>query len=116
VNEFERLLSEHLLIAAKIVNAAKNLDTNTVNTERIKWYANADDIAGLLSSLNPYWSYEEWKNMLYQHLRLVEEEAVNRLNKRYSEDIALYDIIEEQALEMADMMSSGIIAQFRLQD
>ena len=114
--EFERLLSEHLLIAAKIVNAAKNADTNTVNTERIKWYANADDIAGFLSSLNPYWSYEEWKDMLYEHLRLVEEEAVIRLNKRYAEDIALYDIIEEQALEMADMMSRGIIAQFGLQD
>jgi len=112
--EFERLLKEHLLIAAKLVDAAKKGDSNSANVYRKNWYANADDIASFLAGINPYWSYQVWQDMMQLHLRLVEEEATKRLNGKYAEDIALYDTIEKQALEMADMMSQGIISQFRL--
>lgn len=112
--EFERLLSEHLLIAAQMVDAAKKSDTNAYNTHKRNWYTNADDIARFLANINPYWSFQEWQDMMHHHLNLVEDEAVKRLSGKYAEDIALYDTIEEQALEMADMMSRGIISQFRL--
>lgn len=112
--EFERLLRDHLLIAADLVNAAKNGDTNAANAARRRWYMNADQIAQFLAQINPYWSYEEWMDMLNMHLRLVEQEATLRLQGQYEQDVALYDTLEEQALEMADVMSSGIISQFRL--
>ncbi|MEL7647493.1 MAG: acetylglutamate kinase [Sedimentibacter sp.] len=111
---FEQLLREHLLIAANLLNHAKNNDAEGYNEARIAWYSNADEIAALLASLNPYWSYSQWRNMLHHHLRLVEEEATLRLLGKYKEDVELYDTIEEQALEMADTMSGGIIRQFRL--
>lgn len=111
---FERLLRNHLTIAAELVNAAKKGDTNAVNEARRRWYINGDRIAQLLASINPYWDYEEWHEMLNTHLKLVEQEATLRLQGNYAQDIALYDAIEEQALEMADMMSRGIIAQFML--
>lgn len=112
--EFENLLRDHLLIAARLVNNAKNGDINAADEDRRNWYKNADEIAMLLSSINPLWTFREWQDMMYHHLRLVEEEAVLRLTGKYKEDIALYDFIEEQALEMADMMSRGIIGQFGL--
>ncbi len=111
---FEDLLTGHLTIAAQLVNAAKNGDTETVNTSRKEWYRNADEIALFLASINPYWSQTEWQAMLYDHLELVENEAIYRLQKNYAADIALYDIIEDQALAMADVMSAGIIKQFSL--
>lgn len=112
--KFEQLLREHLLIADELVENAKKGDTVAANKSRENWYRNADEIAWFFSSINPYWAYPEWKDMMFHHLMLVEEEAALRLNKKYQEDIALYDTIEEQALEMADMMSRGIISQFRL--
>ncbi len=112
--EFERLLKSHLTIAAQLVNDAKKGDTKAVDIDRKNWYANADQIAYFLSSINPYWSYEQWDDMLRMHLKLVEDEAVKRLKGQYAQDVALYDTIEEQALEMADLMSYGIISQFRL--
>lgn len=112
--EFERLLREHLLIAAKLVDHAKKGDTQAADIDRKNWYANADQIAYFLSSINPYWSYEEWDDMMRTHLKLVEDEAVKRLKGQYAQDVALYDTIEKQALEMADMMSYGIISQFKL--
>jgi len=52
--------------------------------------------------------------MLYDHLRMTENEAVQTLNRRYAESIAQFDAIQEQALRMADEMGYGIIRQLRL--
>lgn len=111
-NEFKNLLEQHLLIASQLVNAAKIGDSEKVETERAAWYANADQIADYLSQLNPYWIKEDWRNMLYSHLKLTEDEAIARLSKQYANDIALYDFIQGQALEMADDMARGLIKQF----
>ncbi|WP_235440082.1 hypothetical protein [Paenibacillus sp. DMB20] len=50
--------------------------------------------------------------MLREHLRLLSEEVTARIAGDHSKNIALNDLIEPQALEMADMMTSGIIQQF----
>lgn len=50
--------------------------------------------------------------MLHQHLQLIKSEAVNALNKNYEARIAVYDKIENQSLQMADMLSKGLINQF----
>lgn len=113
-NRFEELFSNHLLIAANLVNAAKAGDTQKAENVRKHWYANADEIANLLSSINPYWDKKDWTNMLYSHLRLTEEETTNRLKGNYEEDINNFDSIEEQALIMADTMALGLIRQFNL--
>jgi hypothetical protein len=112
--KFDTLLTEHLMIGAALVNAAKAKDTETADEQRKKWYANADEIADFLSSMNPYWSKNEWQMMLYDHLKMTEDEAVKRLNGEYAKDIAQYDIIEDQALMMADYMADGIAKQFKI--
>ncbi|WP_182914302.1 hypothetical protein [Paenibacillus sp. 1011MAR3C5] len=50
--------------------------------------------------------------MLQEHLRLVAEEAATRLAGDYEQNMARYDQMQSQALEMADMMTLGIIRQF----
>jgi len=50
--------------------------------------------------------------MLYDHLKITEDEAVYRLTKQYAKDVAIYDTIEDQALMMADDMVNGIYKQF----
>ena len=110
--KFKQLFTEHLTIAAQLVNAAKQGDSGNVEIYRKKWYANADEIAAFLASINPFWSKESWQKMLYSHLKLTENEAVYRLKAQYALDIAIYDEIEKEALEMADAMTEGIIKQF----
>lgn len=112
--EFERLLRDHLLLAAKLVTEAKAGDTQAADKTRREWYQNADQIAALLASLNPYWTFNEWQDLLYMHLRMVEDEATKRLMGQYADEIMVFDTLEEQAREMADVMSRGIIRQFRL--
>lgn len=109
---FSDLLSKHLVLAADLVNAAKAGDSNAATrTERL-WYDNARDIVALLSSINPYWSRQEWEKMLFDHLALVKNEAVFMLTGEYQKGIDLYDEMERQAMMMANTMTEGIVKQF----
>ena len=109
---FKNLLTDHLMIAADLVNAAKAGDSKTADEKRNIWYANADDIANFLSQINPYWNRNIWQTMLYDHLKMTENEALQILTGQYDASISQYDAIQKEALEMADYMSSGIIRQF----
>ncbi|MDD2234849.1 MAG: hypothetical protein PHZ11_08795 [Desulfitobacteriaceae bacterium] len=45
-------------------------------------------------------------------MKLVNSEAVDYLTGKYAAGVAVYDKIEKQTLEMADMMAKGIFKQF----
>lgn len=111
-DNFKDLFTQHLLIAGDLVNAAKNNDTKAADEARKKWYANADEISAFLAQINPYWDETKWKELFYSHLQMTEKEAVLRLAGKYEEDIAIYDQIEAEALNMADYMFYGIANQF----
>lgn len=110
--KFGQLLTQHLLIAAQLAQAAKAGDSKAVMELRKKWYANADEIAAYLASINPFWSKAEWQKLLYDHLAMTENEAVYLLQKKYQASIDEYDKIEQEAMKMADYMTYGIMKQF----
>lgn len=83
-SRFADLLTNHLTIAVQLVNAAKTGDAIGTEDAEKKWYANADEIAVLLGGLNPYWSTQQWKAMLYEDLALTKAEVVNILSGKYS--------------------------------
>lgn len=111
-SQFSDLFKNHLVIAAQLVKAAKAGYSKEAADAEKRWYANADEIAAFLGRINPYWSQEIWKKMLYEHLAMTKSEAVNILTNKYEESIIEYDEIENQALKMADMMAEGIVKQF----
>ena len=111
-SKFEKLFTEHLVIASELVRAAKAGDKRTADETEKKWYANAEEIAVFLNSINPYWTKDAFLKMLNEHLALTKQEAVERIKKNYASDIETYDKIEKQALVMADEMAEGIVRQF----
>jgi hypothetical protein len=112
-DQLTALLTDHILIAAEILQAAKSSDTAALEDAVERWYTNADDIAVFLNAANPsQWPLEEMKAMMREHLDLTLEEAVAYLEGDYEASIAAYDEVHLQALEMADMLSMGIIKQF----
>ena len=50
--------------------------------------------------------------MMKSHLDLTLQEAAAQLGGDYATSVAVYDEVETEILHMADMLSSGIIAQF----
>jgi hypothetical protein len=107
------LLREHILGAAKVLGALKADDQSALQAALDAWYANAHDIALFLNSLNPKsWPLAEMDQMMRDHLDATTREAVARHQADWGADVAAYDAVHVQALAMADMLSSGIIAQF----
>jgi hypothetical protein len=106
------LLKQHITIAVDLVSAAKAGDTTKQNDADRRWHQNAADLATFLSGANPNWSRQAVLDMLNQHLALTTKEAVDRLQKNYSDDIPNFDAIFNQAMMMADTLSSGIVKQF----
>ncbi|WP_445079851.1 hypothetical protein [Fredinandcohnia onubensis] len=106
---YSNLIKEHLLIAADLVKAAIAGDQQAAMTAEKKWYQNADEISQFLSAGNPFLSEEEVRRMFYEHLDLTKQEAVFMINKEYQKDIEVYDKIEKQAREMADMISDAMV-------
>jgi hypothetical protein len=110
--EFDQLLSEHLTIAAEIVKAALAGDNNAMTDADRRWHENANEIANLLASLNPYWNEEDWMAMMNEHLGNVSAFADTLMSEDYAANVRAFDQMLAQVLEMGDMMAEGIAMQF----
>ncbi len=109
-DQLSGLLREHILIAAELVDAAKNGDAEAFEDAHARWYVNADEIGAFLHAANPrHWPLDEMQEMMREHLDLTLNEASARLNEDWEADIAAYDEIHVQILHMADMLSDGIM-------
>jgi hypothetical protein len=107
------LLNDHILIAADLLASAKAGDTAKFDDANERWYENADQIAAFLHSANPkHWSLAEMQSMMSSHLDLTLEEASARLNSDWAGDVAAYDKVHDEILEMSHMLTEGIVAQF----
>lgn len=112
-SQLTALLRDHILIAADLLTAAKAGDSAGVAEAKARWYANADEIATFLHQANPdEWPLDEMKLMMRKHLDLTLVEAVAHLQGDWSADIAAYEQVHQEILQMADMLSTGIIRQF----
>src|ERR1043166_2801386 len=88
-NQFEDLVKDHLVIAVDILNAAKAGNTNALNDAVARWYQNADDIARLMSQLNPKaWPFNETDQMWRAHLDATLAEAVKHLSGDFAGEVA----------------------------
>jgi len=74
-NKLTSMLKEHILIAGKIIDAAKAGDQAKVTQFNKEWFRNADEIVTFLSSANPNWNKQVLTNMFYTHLKLTSAEV-----------------------------------------
>lgn len=112
-NELTRQLRLHILIAAEVVSAARAGDEAKLADAQARWNANADDIAGVLASVNPrFWKLDTMKAEMRTHLNLTTQEVVARLQEDWDADVAAYDRIHDHILHMSDLLSDGLARQF----
>ncbi|MEK4011741.1 glycosyltransferase [Peribacillus sp. FSL M8-0224] len=111
-NKLTDLLKEHIVIAGKIVDAAKSGNDALVKQLNKEWYRNADEIAAFLSGANPYLKNEDLKNLLYMHLKFVTNDLTASLAKEWNARIIAIDEGVTHIILMADTISAGVIKQF----
>jgi hypothetical protein len=112
-NALTRLLRTHIQEAVPVLEDAKADNTAKVAQDQRAWHANARQIAVFLSKANPRnWPLGMMDAMMNRHLALTTKEAVARLNGKWQADVAAYDQVHAEILEMSAMLSDGIIRQF----
>ncbi|WP_214628227.1 glycosyltransferase [Paenibacillus agaridevorans] len=111
-NKLAELLREHILIAGKIITAAKANNQAEVKKLEAAWHKNADEIAKFLSAANPNWSFKELQDMLYTHLQYITEMVLSYLKGDWKANIAVTDQNEIHMIKLANMLTDGIVKQF----
>jgi hypothetical protein len=107
------LLRHHILIAVDILVDARAGDQATLAVDLDRWTLNANRIAAFLHDANPkQWPLDEMRRMMHRHLALTTREAVAQLGGDFAGGVRAYDSVEHEILGMADMVSTGILAQF----
>ena len=112
-NRLTALLKGHINAAVTLLEAAKSGDATATAKAKAAFYANGNRVARFLHHANPrHWSLHAMKRMMRTHLDQVVDLAVDQLQGRYRAGVRLYDVYIGHILDMADMLSMGIMEQF----
>jgi hypothetical protein len=112
-NKLTTLLKTHILGAVKVLEAAKSGDKHKLAQAEAAWFANGRQIADFLHAADPkFLSRAAARKMMRIHLDQVIEQAVDELEGKYRADARAFAPYIHHLLDMADMISGGIIQQF----
>jgi len=107
------LLHDHITIAVELLQAARAGNTAAFNDANPRWYANANQIADFLAAANPrFWPQDVMRADMKTHLDQTLAEASHELGADYADSVTDYEAIHLHILDMADLLSSGIIGKF----
>lgn len=110
--QFQELLQEHIAAVSALIIAEKNDDRQTVNQETVFLYDNANRIAAYLMNINPFWSKEQWSELLNDYIEMFFADLVARLTNDFTKEIDVFEDLQSQAMKLADYMARGIAQKF----
>jgi hypothetical protein len=112
-NKLTKLLKAHILGAVSVLVAAKSGDKSKLAQAEAAWFANGRQIADYLHAADPkFLSRGAARSMMKVHLNQVIQQAVDELEGHYAAGARAFAPYIRHILEMADMISDGIIRQF----
>jgi hypothetical protein len=112
-NHLTKLLKGHINAAVAVLEAAKSGSAQAVATAKAAFFANGNQVAAFLHAANPrHWTLDDMRTMMRVHLNQVIALAVDQLDERYAAAVGLYDVYIRHIIDMADMLSTGIMEQF----
>lgn len=102
------VLTEHINLAGDVITAATKNDP-TLNDKIKKLFENSDEVARVLTSLNPSkLPYPITQKMFHTHNQFVIDMTVARIKKNYEEEQRLYDAYYNELLEMSDAIYNAL--------
>ena len=112
VNQLRQLLAEHVRLAGELAEAMKAGNMERVTQLDNQLNQNADQIARMLANANSRYSYEELRQMLRTHLKLMKDTMSMELNGNHEGAIQSMDENGVHLMELADILTQGLVDQF----
>ena len=110
MQRFRKLFMEHLRLTDE-VEAGLKADPAFSGAAMENWYINAEEIASFLSRQTPAYNETELRKMFYDHLDMERQQMEAYLDGDYETDIEIYLRSQQNMIELADFLTSGLLAR-----
>lgn len=113
VGEMRKVLDQFVNGLAALAPLVKSGSAEEADRQEMQLEQAADRLAEILSNMNINYDKEQLREALEEYLLQTKREIVARLSGEFAEDIATFDEVERQALQIADYLARGIVEQRR---
>ena len=110
MQRFRKLFMEHLRLTDEVAAGLK-ADPAFSGEAMENWYINAEEIASFLSRQTPAYNETELRKMFYDHLDMERQQMEAYLDGDYETDIEIYLRSQQNMIELADFLTSGLLAR-----
>lgn len=110
MQRFRKLFMEHLRLTDEVAAGLK-ADPAFSGAAMENWYINAEEIASFLSRQTPAYNETELRKMFYDHLDMERQQMEAYLDGDYVTDIEIYLRSQQNMIELADFLTSGLLAR-----
>ena len=110
MHRFRNLFMEHLRLTDEVAAGLK-ADPVFSGEAMENWYINAEEIASFLSRQTPAYNETELRKMFYDHLDMERQQMEAYLDGDYETDIEIYLRSQQNMMELADFLASGLLAR-----
>lgn len=110
MQRFRKLFMEHLRLTDEVAVGLK-ADPAFSGEAMENWYINAEEIASFLSRQTPAYNETELRKMFYDHLDMERQQMEAYLDGDYETDIEIYLRSQQNMIELADFLASGLLAR-----
>lgn len=110
MQRFRKLFMEHLRLTDEVAAGLK-ADPAFSGAAMENWYINAEEIASFLSRQTPAYNETELRKMFYDHLDMERQQMEAYLDGDYETDIEIYLTSQQNMIELADFLTSGLLAR-----
>lgn len=110
MQRFRKLFMEHLRLTDEVAAGLK-ADPAFSGAAMENWYINAEEIASFLSRQTPAYNETESRKMFYDHLDMERQQMEAYLDGDYETDIEIYLRSQQNMIELADFLTSGLLAR-----
>ena len=110
MQRFRKLFIEHLRLTDEVAAGLK-ADPAFSGAAMENWYINAEEIASFLSRQTPAYNETELRKMFYDHLDMERQQMEAYLDGDYVTDIEIYLRSQQNMIELADFLTSGLLAR-----
>ena len=110
MQRFRKLFMEHLRLTDEVAAGLK-ADPAFSGAAMENWYINAEEIASFLSRQTPAYNETELRKMFYDHLDTERQQMEAYLDGDYETDIEIYLRSQQNMIELADFLTSGLLAR-----
>ena len=110
MQRFRKLFMEHLRLTDEVAAGLK-ADPAFSGAAMENWYINAEEIASFLSRQTPAYNETELRKMFYDHLDMERQQMEAYLDGDYVTDIEIYLRSQQNMIEFADFLTSGLLAR-----